>query len=101
MFSNVKLFLRIEHLTDLLNKLLEIRSKIIIQRDLKLFFHFQSCIVAVVVPDVDVVKCWALENGIQGTFSALCENERVKQMILDDMLQWGRNAGLKTFEQVT
>ncbi|KPJ05275.1 Long-chain-fatty-acid--CoA ligase 1 [Papilio xuthus] len=69
----------------------------------QVFVHgesLKSCIVAVVVPDVDVVKCWALENGIQGTFSALCENERVKQMILDDMLQWGRNAGLKTFEQV-
>lgn len=53
------------------------------------------------VPDVDVVKCWALEHGIKGTFSALCENELVKKMILDDMLQWGKTAGLKTFEQVS
>lgn len=55
---------------------------------------------AVVVPDVDVVKCWALENGIKGTFTALCEDSRVKKIILEDMLQWGRTAGLKTFEQV-
>lgn len=56
--------------------------------------------VAVVVPDVDVVKCWALESGIKGTFSQLCENEQVKKLILGDMLQWGKQAGLKTFEQV-
>lgn len=61
---------------------------------------FQSCVVAIVVPDVDVIKCWALENGIKGTFSALCEDSRIKKIILDDMLQWGRTAGLKTFEQV-
>ncbi|XP_035443727.1 long-chain-fatty-acid--CoA ligase 5 isoform X1 [Spodoptera frugiperda] len=69
----------------------------------QVFVHgesLKSCVVAVVVPDVDVVKCWALENGIKGTFSALCEDERVKKIILEDMLQWGRNAGLKTFEQV-
>lgn len=64
------------------------------------FICFQSCIVAVVVPDVDVVKCWALEHGIKGTFSALCENEKVKRIIIEDMLQWGRTAGLKNFEQV-
>lgn len=68
--------------------------------DCTYIFSFQSCIVAVVVPDVDVIKCWALENGIQGTFSALCENPKVKKMILDDMLQFGKTAGLKNFEQV-
>lgn len=52
------------------------------------------------MPDVDVVKCWALENGIQGTFSKLCDDERVKTIIMEDMLQWGKSAGLKTFEQV-
>ncbi|KAJ2945572.1 hypothetical protein O0L34_g394 [Tuta absoluta] len=69
----------------------------------QVFVHgesLKSCVVAVVVPDVDVVKCWALENGIKGTFSALCENEKVKRVIMDDMLQWGKTAGLKTFEQV-
>ncbi|XP_013200983.1 long-chain-fatty-acid--CoA ligase 5 isoform X1 [Amyelois transitella] len=69
----------------------------------QVFVHgesLKSCVIAIVVPDVDVVKCWALENGIKGTFSALCENEKVKKMILDDMLQWGKTAGLKTFEQV-
>ncbi|CAH2984047.1 unnamed protein product [Chilo suppressalis] len=69
----------------------------------QVFVHgesLKSCVVAIVVPDVDVVKCWALENGIKGTFSSLCEDERVKKVIMDDMLQWGKTAGLKTFEQV-
>lgn len=60
----------------------------------------KSCIVAVVVPDVDVIKCWALENGIPGTFSVLCSHAEVKQLIFDDMISWGKEAGLKSFEQV-
>lgn len=55
---------------------------------------------AVVVPDVDVIKCWAQENGIPGTFSVLCNNPEVKQLIMDDMLAWGKEMGLKSFEQV-
>ncbi|XP_049803053.1 long-chain-fatty-acid--CoA ligase 1 isoform X1 [Schistocerca nitens] len=60
----------------------------------------KSCIVAVVVPDVDVIKCWALENGIPGTFSVLCSHPEVKKLIFDDMISWGKEAGLKSFEQV-
>jgi hypothetical protein len=60
----------------------------------------QSCIVAVVVPDVDVVKSWACENGIPGTLSVLCAHPEVKQLIMDDMVSWGKEAGLKSFEQV-
>lgn len=55
---------------------------------------------AVVVPDVDVIKCWAQENGISGTFSILCNHPEVKQLILDDMVAWGKENGLKSFEQV-
>lgn len=64
------------------------------------FFCFQSCIVAIVVPDVDVIKCWALENRIPGTLSVLCNNPDVKQLILQDMLAWGKECGLSSFEQV-
>lgn len=52
------------------------------------------------VPDVDVIKCWASENGILGTLSVLCNNAEVKQLIIDDMIAWGKEAGLKSFEQV-
>lgn len=64
-------------------------------------YSFQSCIVGIVVPDVDVIKCWAHENGIPGTLSVLCANSEVKQLILDDMVMWGKEAGLKSFEQVS
>ncbi|KAL1139987.1 hypothetical protein AAG570_006964, partial [Ranatra chinensis] len=59
-----------------------------------------SCIIAIVVPDVDVVKGWAIENYIEGTFSVLCAHPEVKKLILDDMITWGKEAGLKSFEQV-
>ncbi|KAK7794083.1 hypothetical protein R5R35_010290 [Gryllus longicercus] len=60
----------------------------------------KSCIVAVVVPDVEVVKGWAQENHIPGTLSVLCNNPEVKKLIMDDMLGWGKDASLKSFEQV-
>lgn len=41
-----------------------------------------------------------MENGIPGTLSVLCANPQVKQLIMDDMLSWGKEAGLKSFEQV-
>jgi len=69
----------------------------------QVFVHgesLKSCIIAIVVPDVDVIKCWAVENGIPGTLSVLCVNPEVKKLILDDMLAWGKEAGLKSFEQV-
>lgn len=53
-----------------------------------------------VVPDVDVIKSWACENRIPGTLSVLCAHPEVKQLIIDDMISWGKEAGLKSFEQV-
>ncbi|XP_019865427.1 long-chain-fatty-acid--CoA ligase 1 isoform X2 [Aethina tumida] len=76
-----------------------IRSQYVSQ----VFVHgesLKSCIIAIVVPDVDVIKCWASENGISGTFSVLCNHPEVKQLILDDMITKGKDAGLKSFEQV-
>lgn len=55
---------------------------------------------AVVVPDVDVVKCWAQENHIPGTLSVLCNNQAIKDLIMSDMLSWGKEGGLRSFEQV-
>ncbi|XP_065163233.1 long-chain-fatty-acid--CoA ligase 5 isoform X2 [Atheta coriaria] len=69
----------------------------------QVFVHgesLKSCIVAIVVPDVDVIKCWAQETGIPGTLSVLCAHPEVKQLIMDDMITWGKEGGLKSFEQV-
>lgn len=64
------------------------------------FTSLQSCVVAIVVPDVEVIKHWAVENNIPGTLSVLCSNPDVKQLILTDMIAWGKEFGLKSFEQV-
>lgn len=53
------------------------------------------------VPVVDVIKSWAQENGISGTLSVLCANAEVKKLIMDDMTAWGKDGGLKSFEQVS
>ncbi|XP_052890614.1 long-chain-fatty-acid--CoA ligase 1 isoform X1 [Anopheles moucheti] len=69
----------------------------------QVFVHgesLKSCIVAIVVPDVEVIKSWAQENNIPGTLSVLCNNPDVKQLILNDMILWGKEFGLKSFEQV-
>lgn len=60
----------------------------------------KSCIVGIIVPDVDVIKCWAAENKIPGTLSVLCNNKEVKNLIINDMVAKGKEAGLKSFEQV-
>ncbi|XP_055528399.1 long-chain-fatty-acid--CoA ligase 1 isoform X1 [Wyeomyia smithii] len=69
----------------------------------QVFVHgesLKSCVVAVVVPDVEVIKSWAMENNIPGTLSVLCNNPDVKQLIMSDMIAWGKQFGLKSFEQV-
>ncbi|XP_001949298.1 long-chain-fatty-acid--CoA ligase 5 [Acyrthosiphon pisum] len=69
----------------------------------QVFVHgesLKSCIIAIVVPMVDVIKTWAHENGISGTLSVLCANPEVKKLIMDDMTAWGKDGGLKSFEQV-
>lgn len=55
---------------------------------------------AIIVPDVETVKRWASQNGIPGTLSVLCNNPDVKNLILNDILSLGKEAGLKSFEQV-
>ncbi|ODM95370.1 Long-chain-fatty-acid--CoA ligase 1 [Orchesella cincta] len=60
----------------------------------------KSCVVAIIVPDVEAVKQWAGENDIPGTLSVLCADDRVKALILSDVTRLGKEAGLKSFEQV-
>lgn len=60
----------------------------------------KSCVIAIVVPDVEAVKAWAAQNGIGGTLSVLCNDERVKKIIFEELIQCGKKAGLKSFEQV-
>lgn len=52
------------------------------------------------VPDVEVIKSWAVDNNIPGTLTVLCNNPEVKHLILNDMIAFGKEFGLKSFEQV-
>uniref|UniRef100_A0A1A8VDM4 Long-chain-fatty-acid--CoA ligase n=1 Tax=Nothobranchius furzeri TaxID=105023 RepID=A0A1A8VDM4_NOTFU len=60
----------------------------------------QACLVGIVVPDPDFLPMWAKRKGLEGSYSELCKNKDVKGAILEDILALGKEAGLKSFEQV-
>ncbi|XP_054898857.1 long-chain-fatty-acid--CoA ligase 5 [Poeciliopsis prolifica] len=69
----------------------------------QVFVHgdsLQSSLVAIVVPDADVLPGFAKSLGIQGSIEELCKNTEIKKAIITDMTKLGREAGLKSFEQV-
>uniref|UniRef100_UPI003AB0534E long-chain-fatty-acid--CoA ligase 5 isoform X1 n=1 Tax=Centroberyx gerrardi TaxID=166262 RepID=UPI003AB0534E len=69
----------------------------------QVFVHgdsLQSSLVAIVVPDPEVVPSFAKKLGLQGSLEELCKNMGVKKAILSDMTKLGKEAGLKSFEQV-
>jgi len=65
----------------------------------------QSFLVAIVVPDEEILVPWAKEKGIGSKsggrdFKSLCANPAVRDHILKSMIATGTEAGLKGFEQV-
>ncbi|XP_003223478.1 long-chain-fatty-acid--CoA ligase 5 [Anolis carolinensis] len=76
-----------------------IRSSTVAQ----VFVHgdsLQSFLVGVVVPDPETLPEFAGKLGINGSYEELCKNAAVKKAILTDMVKLGKEAGLKSFEQV-
>ncbi|XP_066094746.1 long-chain-fatty-acid--CoA ligase 5 isoform X2 [Saccopteryx bilineata] len=76
-----------------------IRSRVVLQ----VFVHgesLRSSLVAVVVPDPDVLPSFAAKLGVKGSFEEMCQNQVVKGAILEDMQKIGKEGGLKSFEQV-
>uniref|UniRef100_A0A8C7ZWM3 Arachidonate--CoA ligase n=1 Tax=Oryzias sinensis TaxID=183150 RepID=A0A8C7ZWM3_9TELE len=76
-----------------------VRSEAVAQ----VFVHgdsLQSYLVAIVVPDADVLPGFAKKLGHQGSIEELCKNSEIKKAIISDMTKLGREAGLKSFEQV-
>lgn len=70
---------------------------------LQVFVHgesLRSSLVAVVVPDADTLPSFAAKLGVKGSFEELCQNQAVKEAILQDMQKLGKESGLKSFEQV-
>ncbi|XP_071069917.1 long-chain-fatty-acid--CoA ligase 1 isoform X5 [Dasypus novemcinctus] len=69
----------------------------------QVFVHgesLQAFLIAIVVPDVDTLSHWAQKRGFEGSFDELCRNKDLKKVILEDMVRIGKEAGLKSFEQV-
>lgn len=69
----------------------------------QVFVHgnsFQSCLVAVVVPDADYLGAWAKAQGTAGDYAALCASDAVRAEILRDMARVGGEADLRGFEMV-
>uniref|UniRef100_A0A3B4ACQ4 Arachidonate--CoA ligase n=1 Tax=Periophthalmus magnuspinnatus TaxID=409849 RepID=A0A3B4ACQ4_9GOBI len=70
---------------------------------LQVFVHgdsLESHLVGIVVPDPEVFVDWAKERGFVGSYQELCQNPDVKNAVLEDMKAVGKEAGLKSFEQV-
>ncbi|NXD19960.1 ACSL5 ligase, partial [Spelaeornis formosus] len=69
----------------------------------QVFVHgesLRSFLIGIVVPDAEMLPEFAAKLGLKGSFEELCKNSAVKKAILDDMIRLGREAGLKSFEQV-
>lgn len=60
----------------------------------------RSFVVAIIVPDQEVLEPWARSRKIQGDFAELCENEEVRKAIMEDMTKKGKEGNLSSFEQV-
>ncbi|XP_061584896.1 long-chain-fatty-acid--CoA ligase 1 isoform X2 [Cololabis saira] len=70
---------------------------------LQVFVHgdsLQSYAVGIVVPDREVFVDWAKERGFVGSHEELCQNPDVKNAVLEDLRAVGKEAGLKSYEQV-
>uniref|UniRef100_A0A3P8R8S4 Long-chain-fatty-acid--CoA ligase n=1 Tax=Astatotilapia calliptera TaxID=8154 RepID=A0A3P8R8S4_ASTCA len=66
----------------------------------QVFVHgdsLQSCLVAVVVPDPEVLPGFAKNLGFHGSIEELC---KIPRAIISDLTKLGKEAGLKSFEQV-
>lgn len=63
---------------------------------------YQSALVAVVVPDEDVVKQWAIDSGdssLSGLdINALCKSDTLKAAIMKEIKTYAKNNGLHGFE---
>lgn len=59
----------------------------------------KTCVVGIVVPDRETLIPWAKERNIEGDFSQLCGNDKVKKAIMDDISTLGKKGNLFGFEQ--
>ncbi|XP_014813491.1 PREDICTED: long-chain-fatty-acid--CoA ligase 5 [Calidris pugnax] len=69
----------------------------------QIFVHgesLRSFLIGIVVPDPETLPEFAAKLGIKGSYEDMCKNPALKKAILEDMVRLGKEAGLKSFEQV-
>ncbi|XP_048361305.1 long-chain-fatty-acid--CoA ligase 5 [Sphaerodactylus townsendi] len=69
----------------------------------QVFVHgesLQSFLIGVVVPDPETLPEFTKKLGLKESYEELCKSVAVKKAILEDMIKLGKEAGLKSFEQV-
>ncbi|KAM9012196.1 long-chain-fatty-acid--CoA ligase 5 isoform 1-T2 [Ara ararauna] len=69
----------------------------------QVFVHgesLRSFLIGIVVPDPETLPEFAAKLGVKGSYEDLCRNPVVKKAILEDVVRLGKEAGLKSFEQV-
>ncbi|NXJ63745.1 ACSL5 ligase, partial [Rostratula benghalensis] len=69
----------------------------------QVFVHgesLRSFLIGIVVPDPETLPEFAAKLGIKGSYEDICKNPAVKKAILEDLIRLGKEAGLKSFEQV-
>ncbi|XP_054238572.1 long-chain-fatty-acid--CoA ligase 5 [Indicator indicator] len=69
----------------------------------QVFVHgesLRSCLIGIVVPDPETLPEFAAKLGVKGSYEDICKNPAIKKAILEDMIRLGKEAGLKSFEQV-
>uniref|UniRef100_A0A8C3K2C0 Long-chain-fatty-acid--CoA ligase n=1 Tax=Calidris pygmaea TaxID=425635 RepID=A0A8C3K2C0_9CHAR len=69
----------------------------------QVFVHgesLRSFLIGIVVPDPETLPEFAAKLGVKGSYEDMCKNPAVKKAILEDMVRLGKEAGLKSFEQV-
>ncbi|XP_010563040.1 PREDICTED: long-chain-fatty-acid--CoA ligase 5 isoform X2 [Haliaeetus leucocephalus] len=69
----------------------------------QVFVHgesLRSFLIGIVVPDPETLPEFAAKLGVKGSYEDICKNPVMKKAILEDMVRLGKEAGLKSFEQV-
>ena len=59
-----------------------------------------SSVVAIIVPDPDIFVDWCQSKEVMGNYEKLCKNPRVNNLVLDDIIDLGKERGLFSFELV-
>ncbi|KAK3026600.1 hypothetical protein RJ639_041620, partial [Escallonia herrerae] len=61
---------------------------------------FESFLVAVANPNKEFLERWGKENGVFGDFSTICDSQKAKAYILEELVKIGKEKKLKGFELI-